>query len=114
MDSKAKRDIDAKIQESYLPRVPEGVNLEIAIEVGKDYPKILDFAEQKDIDLIVMGRQGRSSFGKFFFGSVTEKVTRKANARFCRAPDLRREASPEGIRISDQATTFFDCHGPIL
>jgi nucleotide-binding universal stress UspA family protein len=78
VDSKAKHDIDAKIQESYLPRVPKGVNLEIAIEVGKDYAKILEFADQKDVDLIIIGRQGRSSFGKVFFGSVTEKVTRKA------------------------------------
>ncbi len=78
VDSKAKHDIDAKIQETYLPRVPEGVNLEIAIEVGKDYAKILEFADQKDVDLIIIGRQGRSSFGKVFFGSVTEKVTRKA------------------------------------
>ena len=79
VDNKAKHDIDEKIEASYLKRVPPGVNLEIAIEVGKDYQKILEFAEAKDIDLIIIGRQGRSTFGKVFFGSVTEKVTRKAS-----------------------------------
>lgn len=78
VDAKAKRDIDAKLAESYLPRVPEGVRLEVEIRIGKDYAKILEFAEEKDVDLIVMGRQGKSSLGTVLFGSVTEKITRKA------------------------------------
>ena len=54
------------------------MNLEVEVRIGKDYLKILEFAEEKNVDLIIIGRQGRSTLGKVFFGSVTEKVARKA------------------------------------
>ena len=79
IDEKARKDIDARITESYLPRVPEGVNLEVHVCMGKEYIKILEFAEENDVDLIIMGRQGRGTWGTVLFGNVTEKVTRKAN-----------------------------------
>lgn len=78
IDKKAKEDIDSRIAEVYLPRVPPELNMQVEISVGKDYIKILEFAEEKDVDLIIMGRQGRSSWGRLLFGSVTEKVARKA------------------------------------
>lgn len=79
IDAKAKHDIDARIETDYLARVPPGVHCEVEVRIGKDYLKILEFAEEKEVDLIIIGRQGRSTLGKVFFGSVTEKVTRKAN-----------------------------------
>ncbi len=78
VEAKARRDIEARIAKDYLPRVPEGVHLEVAIRAGKDWSTILDFAREKQIDLIILGRHGRSSIGKVLFGAVTEKITRKA------------------------------------
>ena len=78
IDAKAKADIDRRINEEYLPRVPGNINFEIHIDMGRDYMKILEFAEKNDIDLIVMGRHGRSSLSTMLFGNVTEKITRKA------------------------------------
>ena len=46
---------------------------EMAEAHGRSAPDFL-----KDVDLIVMGRQGQSSIGKVLFGNVTEKITRKA------------------------------------
>lgn len=79
VDKKAKEDIDAKVAATYLPRVPEGVELKVEMCVGKDYLKILEFAKEKDVDLIVMGRHGHSRLDKVLFGNVTEKVVRKAD-----------------------------------
>ena len=78
MDRKARQDIDAKIAESYLSRLPPGADLDVHVRIGKDYTEILEFARQKEVDLIVIGRQGRSAFSEFLFGGVTEKVARKA------------------------------------
>jgi nucleotide-binding universal stress UspA family protein len=46
------------------------------------YPaqEILNFAEQNDIDMIVMGTQGKAGPDNFLLGGVTEKVVRHAKA----------------------------------
>jgi nucleotide-binding universal stress UspA family protein len=79
VDAKAKADIDAKIAQTYLPRIPPGAKFEVHVCIGRDYMEILFFARENDIDLIVLGRHGHSAFGEFFFGGVTEKVVRKAD-----------------------------------
>ncbi|MFP4105800.1 MAG: universal stress protein [Phycisphaerae bacterium] len=78
VDEKARADVDAKIDETYRPKVPSDVNLEVEVRIGKAYREILQYAKEKQVDLIVLGRHGTSSFGEFFFGDVTEKVSRKA------------------------------------
>lgn len=79
VDEKAKHDIDARIAEQYLPRVPQGVDFKVEMQVGHDYIKILEFAREKAVDLIVIGRHGHSALEKVLFGNVTEKVARKAD-----------------------------------
>ena len=78
VDQKAKRDIDEHIEKSYLARTPPSVQVEVAVRVGKDSDCIIRFAEENDVDLIVMGRRGRTALSKVLFGNVTEKVCRKA------------------------------------
>ena len=78
VDQKAKQDIDEKIDKVYRPRVPISVDLKVEMRGGKDYKCILDFADEIDADLIVIGRQGHSRMQKVLFGSVTEKIARKA------------------------------------
>jgi nucleotide-binding universal stress UspA family protein len=78
IDEKAKQDIDNKVAEVYLPRIPHTIHHEFTCRVGKDYMEILDFAQEENVDLIIIGRQGQSSFRKVLFGNVTEKITRHA------------------------------------
>ncbi|HER34855.1 MAG TPA: universal stress protein [Halothiobacillaceae bacterium] len=78
VDNKAKRDVDERIA-TYRSRLPEHMTLHVEIRIGKDSQEILTFARQKDIDLIVMGRQGRGSLQKALFGNVAERVVRKAD-----------------------------------
>jgi universal stress protein A len=79
VDEKARQDVDAKIAAAYLPRVPPEVDLEVQIRIGRDYVEILKFAREHDVDLLVMGRHGHSTLGDFLFGSVVEKVVRRAD-----------------------------------
>jgi nucleotide-binding universal stress UspA family protein len=78
IDEKARADIDAKIDSTYRPRVPEGVDFQVEIRIGRDYIKILEFARERDVDLIILGRHGHTGIEKVLFGNVTEKVARKA------------------------------------
>lgn len=78
VDEKARQDIDAKVDRDYRPRIPPGVDFRVEFRIGRDYMKILEFAEQNSVDLIIIGRQGHSALGTMLFGRVTEKVARKA------------------------------------
>jgi nucleotide-binding universal stress UspA family protein len=79
VDAKARHDIDERIDRTYRSRLPEGLELNVEFRIGKDYQEILSFARQAAIDLIVMGRQGRGALQTALFGSVVEKVVRKAD-----------------------------------
>lgn len=87
IDNKAKRDIDKYIEDHYLPRVPEGVNLTREFRIGKDSNEILKFAKEKQIDLIVIGREGHGGpLRGMLFGDVAERVTSKADCAVLVAP----------------------------
>lgn len=78
MDAKAREDIERVIEADYLPRVPAGVGFEIAIQVGEASRTILDFAKEAEMDLIVLGRQGRGAIAQWLLGNVAGRVVRKA------------------------------------
>ncbi|WP_435125004.1 universal stress protein [Halobaculum sp. D14] len=46
---------------------------------GTAYRSILDYADDHDVDLIVMGTHGRQGLDRYLLGSVTERVVRTAN-----------------------------------
>jgi nucleotide-binding universal stress UspA family protein len=48
------------------------------VRAGAPFDQIVQFAVDKDIDLIVMGTHGRGWLAHVLLGSVTEKVVRKA------------------------------------
>ncbi|MDZ7689163.1 MAG: universal stress protein [Halobacteriales archaeon] len=56
----------------------EGVDAVPSIEEGIPHKTILSYADENDIDLIVMGTHGKSGLDRLLLGSVTEKVVRKA------------------------------------
>ena len=78
VNQKAKDDIDAKINAEYRPRVPADVNFTTVFRIGKAYVEIIDFAKTVDANLIVLGRQGGSAIESLFFGTVAEKVVKRA------------------------------------
>ena len=78
VDARAKREIDQKLAEAYTPRVPEGVKLVVAMRIGEAGHRILEYAQEQDIDLVIVGRQGAGAMGKILFGNVTERVVRKS------------------------------------
>ena len=53
-----------------------GIEVESVILEGSPADQIVDFAEKNDIDLIVMGTQGKSAIERFLIGSVAENVVR--------------------------------------
>jgi nucleotide-binding universal stress UspA family protein len=54
------------------------LQVELLVQEGPAAATIVEVAEQKDVDLIVMATYGRSGVRRFMLGSVTEKVVRTA------------------------------------
>lgn len=66
-------DSTRRIVEEALSRDVDAVG---AVEIGTPDRSILGYAEENDIDVIVMSTHARSGVGRFLRGSVTEQVIR--------------------------------------
>lgn len=55
-----------------------GIEVKEILLEGHPSNEILDFAENNDIDLIVMGTLGKTGLDRFLMGSVAEKVVRNS------------------------------------
>ncbi|MFB6093880.1 MAG: universal stress protein [Halanaeroarchaeum sp.] len=56
----------------------EDASLETETEVGRPSTVIVQFAEENDVDQIVMGSHGRSGVSRILLGSVAETVVRRS------------------------------------
>ncbi|MFC6755914.1 MULTISPECIES: universal stress protein [Haloarcula] len=56
-----------------------GVPVETAVLSGDPSKRIREYADDNDVDLIVMGTHGRTGVDRYLLGSVTEKVVRTAD-----------------------------------
>lgn len=56
-----------------------GVDVETTVYSGTAYRGILDYVDDHDVDLVVMGTHGRRGVERFLLGSVTERVVRSAD-----------------------------------
>lgn len=63
------RDVEVKLKQ-------KGITVSAETMVGSAAETILDFAKEKQVDLIAMSTHGRSGFGRWILGSVTDKVVR--------------------------------------
>ncbi|MFD1563398.1 universal stress protein [Haloarchaeobius amylolyticus] len=55
-----------------------GCSIETDVTVGQPADTIVDYAADKELDLIVVGSHGRSGFSRVLLGSVAERVARQA------------------------------------
>ena len=78
IDEKAKGDIDRRIEQSYLSRIPDGVSWSTLHAVGNMSQKIFETAIEQKIDLVIIGREGRNRLRSLFFENTAEKLARKA------------------------------------
>jgi len=57
----------------------DDVGVETAVLEGTPYERIVDYADEVDADMLVMGTHGRTGVDRYLLGSVTEKVVRTAD-----------------------------------
>jgi nucleotide-binding universal stress UspA family protein len=74
----AREDVDAALKESAAPLEEEGLSVERYAREGDPADAILDVAEEKNADLIVVGNKGMTGAKRFLLGSVPNKVSHHA------------------------------------
>ena len=68
-----------EIVENIADSVGDDVSVETVVLDGNPYERILDYADETDADLVVMGTHGRTGVDRYLLGSVTEKVVRTSD-----------------------------------
>jgi nucleotide-binding universal stress UspA family protein len=65
---------------SYVEKIGKAAGAEVESRVLKGHPaeKILSFAEDNNIDMIIVGSLGKSGYERVLVGSVSEKIMRHA------------------------------------
>lgn len=69
--------------------------------VGRDIAPgmaILQYAEEYDIDVVVVGTHGRRGFRRFLLGSVAEEIVRHAQCPVITVPKRNKEEKPLAIK----------------
>lgn len=56
----------------------EDLKLELEMTIGKPARKIVEFAEENDVDRIIIGNHGREGVSRVLLGSVAEQVVRRS------------------------------------
>jgi nucleotide-binding universal stress UspA family protein len=70
----ARREIQSLIPAEYRSRI----GIETIVKIGNIDSELLGIVRDQSVDLIVMGTHGRRYLGRWFIGSVTERLLRKA------------------------------------
>jgi nucleotide-binding universal stress UspA family protein len=69
-------DVEAYLKPLARQLRAEGFDTRVAVVFGRPAPEIVRFAEEEDMDLIIMCTLGRSGFSRWMVGSVADKVLR--------------------------------------
>ena len=75
-ESEKKRDCE-NLKDQFQPTV-EGVASRHVVEFGRPAEEIIKYANENEVDLIVLGTHGRSGLRRMLMGSVAEEVVRNA------------------------------------
>jgi nucleotide-binding universal stress UspA family protein len=70
------KDTEQALQELVRDRIPGDVETETVVAWGPPPQTIVDMADEKSVDLVVICTRGATGLSRFVSGSVTEKVVR--------------------------------------
>jgi nucleotide-binding universal stress UspA family protein len=81
----------AQLAEDYLEGIAaglreQGIPAQTVTVEGKPYVEIIRFAEENEIDLVVMSTRGHSGLSRWLLGSVADRVARGATVPLLLVP----------------------------
>jgi nucleotide-binding universal stress UspA family protein len=85
------------------------LHLEYVLRVGTPAAEIVRYAENREIDLIVMGTHGRTGLPHLLMGSVAEQVVRLAPCKVMLVKQPKRVAA-----VSGRTDTSIEASAPVM
>ena len=84
-----KDDADEAIEKARELVEREGLEFVGAVREGLPYRQIQEYADDHDVDMIVMGTHGRSGLDRYILGSVAERTVRQSKVPVLLVPPQR-------------------------
>ena len=76
LDKAYRDEVDVYLKKIAADLKAKGVTAKTEVLAGNPAEEIIDYAEDSDIDLIIMSTHGRSGVSRWVFGSVADRVIR--------------------------------------
>lgn len=99
----AERDAELAVEQVEDEARRKGIETTTAVRRGVPDEEILEYADEREIDMIVMGTHGRTGLDRVLVGSVTETVVRKAEVPVVTVRVSSQVAIPEAEDAADLA-----------
>lgn len=71
-------DRDKMFADQYLSHIRDKSHVKVVTVSGREDEKIIEFAKEEHIDIIVIGTHGRTGIEHVLIGSVAEKIIRRS------------------------------------
>ena len=80
--------------QSYLNRKldelsAEKLRVDATVLVGNPATRVVELAEEREVDLIVVSSQGRTGLARWYFGSTAEDIARRSSLPVLLLPQMR-------------------------
>lgn len=69
---------ESDLLQAVAEKVPKDIEISSEVKIGIPAEVIIEFAREKNIDIIVMATHGRTGLSRFMIGSVAEKTIRQS------------------------------------
>lgn len=80
LDQSLVMSLNSRMQDVYGQRIPAHLNSELVVRDGHVSTEIINFAEEVNADLVVVGAFGLSGMGLVLFGSVAKRIAHKCRS----------------------------------
>lgn len=74
----AKEEAERALDEVETQVTGENIDVTRAIRTGMPGEEILQYVDQNDVDMIIMGTQGKTGLNRVLLGSIAEKIIRES------------------------------------
>jgi nucleotide-binding universal stress UspA family protein len=79
VEEASRKAVDQNFENLYLNKIKDKANVFTVALPGREDEEVIEFAKEKNIDIIVLGTHSRTGLKHALLGSVAEKIIRQSS-----------------------------------